>query len=106
MKMSDKVVVVSHAETFSAESVASVTAPLVVIKAADNVASVACAPIWCTKSEVERLTGVPSTVLARWITDGKVAMSKLGDSRQSAAVYKLADVLEQLEMASTRRAAR
>jgi hypothetical protein len=106
MKMSDKVVVVSHAENFTAESVATVTSPLVVVKAADNIASVAYAPIWCNKAEIERLTGVPSTVLARWIADGKVAMSKLGDSRQSAAVYKLADVLEQLEMASSRRAAR
>jgi hypothetical protein len=106
MVKSSAVTVVSSANVVDADTVVSVTTPLVVVKSVDNIASVACAPIWCTKAEVERLTGVPSTVLARWIADGKVAMSKLGDSRQSAAVYKLADVLEQLEMASSRRAAR
>ena len=94
------VTVVSHAELVSAKSVAALQAPLVFVARAENFESATIAPMWCKRAEIERLTGVPSTVLARWVSDGDVAFAKLGDAQQSTSVYRLQDVLGVIERKS------
>lgn len=98
MKVSNPgVTVVSHAESVSAENVATVQAPLVFVARAENFDSAAVAPMWCKRAEIERLTGVPVSVLSRWVSDGVVAVAKLGDAKQSTSIYRLKDVLGAIE---------
>ena len=102
MKVSNPgVTVVSRAESVSAENVATVQAPLVFVARAENFEAATIAPMWCRRAEVERLTGIPSTVLARWVSDGVVAVAKLGDAKQSTSVYRLQDVLGAIERKAT-----
>lgn len=54
-------------------------------------------PIWSRKAEVLRLTGIPRDTLIEWALHGKVEWRKFGSAQQSAIVYRLSDVLEQIE---------
>jgi len=54
-------------------------------------------PLWADAKTCKSLTGLPAPTLRRLADNGHIRRKKVGDAKQSGAVYKLADVLDWLE---------
>ena len=54
-------------------------------------------PIWAKARTINHLFGIHKQWLNQLVNDGQVRKRRAGESRQSASVYRVADIAEYLE---------
>jgi hypothetical protein len=62
-----------------------------------NMSVLSCLPVYAEISAVVALTGVTAHQISEWVAAGDVRAKKLGQARKNKAIYRVSDVLENIE---------